>query len=73
MESVKIKKSSLKDLLKEFYQIQEKYSEVFQERSFLDYCEVKIKNSGFSISFSKRLPANILDEISRIFANYSVG
>lgn len=69
MNSIKIKKTRLKELIKGVMQIEKKYSSFFKGDSILDYCDLDIKSNGFSIVFDTRLPNVVLVDIEKIFKN----
>lgn len=69
MKQVKIKKNEIKHLVIGVIGIEKKYENYLKEKSILDYCEIDFKASGFSITFDKNLPDNIISDLSRVFSN----
>ena len=70
METLQLKKNDIKNLIKALLTLEKKYS-YFNEKSLLDFCDLDIKEKGFSIVFSRSLPDTVIDEIAKIFGRYT--
>jgi hypothetical protein len=71
MENVQMKKSNLQEVLRQFWKINKAHRKFLGEKTLLDYCTLQITDVGFSIQFSKALPAEILAEVDELFKTYT--
>ena len=69
METLKLKKDKVKQLLVDIMEVEKEQSVFFTGKSILDFFDLKIHDGGFKITFNKQLPKFILRRIDLVFKN----
>jgi hypothetical protein len=72
METIKLKKEKIKNLIISLVAIERKYEIYFSTTSIFNFLDVKIKGTGFSVEFDSTMPEPVLEEVVKIFNFYKL-
>ena len=72
MEKINLKKQNIKALISAIVKLERKNLGFFRNNGIIDYLDLDISDSGFKISFSSKLPSEIILQLSEVFNHYTL-